>query len=42
MPLVVSGIILILYESYLRFVKKQRLEKLKIFRADKIDKINPV
>lgn len=34
LPLVVSTIILILYESYLSVVKKQRLEKLRIFRLD--------
>ena len=36
MPLVFSGIILIGYESYLRIVKKQRLEKLKIYNAERI------
>lgn len=35
LPLLVSGIILVSYESWLRFVKKQRLEKLKIFHPDK-------
>lgn len=42
MPLVFSGIILVTYESYLKFVKKQRLEKIKIFNAEKLNEINPV
>ena len=36
MPLVISAIVLIVYESYLRFIKKQKLEKIKIFNAKKI------
>jgi len=36
LPLVFSAVILISYESYLRFVKKQRLEKLRVFRAEKM------
>lgn len=36
LPLVVSGIVLVSYETYLKVVKKQRLEKLKIFRAEAI------
>lgn len=35
LPLVVSGIVLVIYESWLKFVKKQRLEKIKIFHPDK-------
>ncbi len=42
LPLVFSAIILISYESYLKFVKKQRLEKLKLFRVKKAEDGNPV
>lgn len=36
LPLLLSGVILIGYEMYLKYVKKQRLEKLKIFKAEEI------
>ncbi len=35
LPLVFSAVVLISYESYLKFVRKQRLEKLKVFRTEK-------
>ncbi len=34
LPLLLSALILFSYESYLRFVKKQQLEKLRIFNAE--------
>ena len=36
LPLVIAGIMLLAYEGYLRFVRKQRLEKLKIYNAEKL------
>lgn len=36
LPLVIAGIMLFTYEGYLRFVRKQRLEKLKIYNAEKL------
>lgn len=36
LPLVIAGIMLFSYEGYLRFVRKQRLEKLKIYNAEKL------
>lgn len=36
LPLVIAGIMLFAYEGYLRFVRKQRLEKLKIYNAEKL------
>ena len=35
LPLVLSGVVLIGYEAYLKYVKKQQLERLKIFNAKK-------
>ncbi len=39
LPLLISGIMLFSYEGYLRFVKKQRLEKLKIYNAEKMKEL---
>ncbi|MBE6445705.1 MAG: UPF0104 family protein [Alphaproteobacteria bacterium] len=39
LPLVLSGIVLVSYESYLKYVRKQRLEKLKIFNSAKIKQV---
>ncbi|MBE6448203.1 MAG: UPF0104 family protein [Alphaproteobacteria bacterium] len=36
LPLLVSGVALVIYESYLKYVRKQSLEKLKIFNAEKL------
>ena len=36
LPLALSGIVLIGYEAYLKYVKKQQLEKLRIFNAQKM------
>ena len=36
LPLVISGIILISYEGYLKYIGKQRLERLKIYNAEKL------
>lgn len=42
LPLVFSTIVLVSYEAYLKYVRKQQIERIKIFNASKIDKINPV
>ena len=42
LPLVFSSIVLISYEAYLKYVRKQKLEKLKIFNAAKLNHIDPV
>ncbi len=42
MPLVFSGLVLVAYECYLRYVKKQRTGKVKIFNAEKMNEVNPV
>lgn len=36
MPLVVSAIVLFSYEGYLKYVKKQKLDKIKLFRMQEI------
>lgn len=38
LPLLLSGIVLFSYEGYLKYVKKQRLEKLRIFNAEQMNK----
>lgn len=39
LPLILSGIILVSYETYLKYVKKQRLEKLRILNAAKLKEL---
>lgn len=38
LPLIVSAVVLFSYEGYLKLVKKQKLEKLKLFRMHEISK----
>lgn len=39
LPLIFSGVVLFAYEAYLKYVKKQRLEKLKIFRTENVKQL---
>ena len=39
LPLLVSGIVLFSYEAYLKYIKKQRIEKLRIFNAEKMHEL---
>ena len=36
LPLVVSAVVLFSYEGWLKYVKKQKLEKMKLFRMQEI------
>lgn len=39
LPLLLSGVVLFSYEAYLKYVKKQRLEKIRIFNAEKMHEL---
>lgn len=39
LPLLLSAVILFSYEAYLRFVKKQQLERIRIFNAEKMHEL---
>lgn len=38
LPLIVSAVVLFSYEAYLRYVKKQKIEKIKLFRMKEMNK----
>ena len=39
LPLLLSGVVLFSYEGYLRLIKKQKLERIRIFNAEKMNKL---
>jgi len=39
LPLLLSAVVLFSYEGYLRLIKKQKLERIRIFNAEKMNKL---